>query len=217
MLRQTGAKSPGFCQKKAVKYSKNRPGMPPLNGHASWQGQMDHPAQAPRANIPSPEDSGEEGALDEEAAALARIRNRSSSRRSAERGKEGDEPSYLDPPPTAAKRQKVDSAPVETDNWVCCDRCNKWRLLRKDVFERTVTEDKPWFCEYNYGRCGKGAPSVGVAAVSACPGQTWLARPEPPHVAAPGPGRGLHAHVMCGYVVQRQHGLLHLCRGGRAG
>lgn len=95
-------------------------------------------------------DEGEDS--DEEAAALARIRDRSSSRRGTEKrssvGGLGREALGA----TAAKRQKAVEPVAEADNWVCCDRCNKWRLLRKDVFDRTVREDEQWFCEYNYGR-----------------------------------------------------------------
>lgn len=105
-----------------------------------------------------PEDDGEDVSgegedSDEEAAALARIRDRSTSRRGNEKRAFGGDRDHDAQAAVTAKRQKNAEPVVEADNWVACDRCNKWRLLRKDVFDRTVREDEQWFCEYNYGRC----------------------------------------------------------------
>ncbi|KAK2078921.1 hypothetical protein QBZ16_002611 [Prototheca wickerhamii] len=106
-----------------------------------------------------PEDDGEDVSgegedSDEEAAALARIRDRSTSRRGNEKRAFGGDRDHDAQAAVTAKRQKNAEPVVEADNWVACDRCNKWRLLRKDVFDRTVREDEQWFCEYNYGRPG---------------------------------------------------------------
>ncbi|RMZ53283.1 hypothetical protein APUTEX25_005272 [Auxenochlorella protothecoides] len=125
--------------------------MPPRSGPG--YGYPDEYQGRPPADldVESDGDPGESEDSDEEAAALARIRNRSNSRRGSTKRASGEGFQRVSTA-TAAKRQKGPEPIVDADLWVCCDRCNKWRVLRKDVFDRTVREDERWYCELNFGR-----------------------------------------------------------------
>ncbi|KDD73412.1 hypothetical protein H632_c2202p0 [Helicosporidium sp. ATCC 50920] len=120
-----------------------------MAGRAAYPyGSHAHPASAvARREEEEDEEEGTEGS-DEEAAALQRIRNRGSARRTPNKRDSVDRGSRQAKRPREEEEEPVE----EADDWVQCDRCNKWRLLRKDVFQRTVRENEPWYCELNYGR-----------------------------------------------------------------